>query len=148
MASALPCSGVWRGKGDSGVRTGKIIRFDNVRGYGFIAPDDGGEDLFVHANALNDPKEAYTAGVRVGFDVAVGSRGYKALAVRVLQSGPAGAEPAGRAGEPAEPLTSAALLQVVTNMLVESVPSLTGAQVAQLRQCLLKFAVGRGWVVD
>jgi CspA family cold shock protein len=144
---------MWRGKGDSGVPTGRIIRFDNARGYGFIAPDNGGDDLFVHAKALNDHKEAYAAGVRVEFEVAVGSRGYKALAVRVLQDWQAGAaEPAGPAAGPdepaAEPLTSAALLQIVTNMLVESVPSLTGAQVAQLRQCLLKLAVERGWVVD
>jgi cold shock CspA family protein len=134
------------------VPTGRIIRFDNARGYGFIAPDNGGEDLFVHANALDDHKEAYAAGLRVEFDVAVGSRGYKALAVRVLPGSPAGAEPPGPAAGPAkpvaEPLTSATLQQVVTNMLVESVPSLTGAQVAQLRQCLLKFAVERGWVVD
>ncbi|MFZ5618321.1 MAG: cold-shock protein [Pseudomonadota bacterium] len=38
--------------------TGKVKWYNSQKGYGFIAPDDGGKDVFVHATALE------AAGVR------------------------------------------------------------------------------------
>jgi cold shock CspA family protein len=67
------------------VATGKILRFDEIRGYGFIAPDAGGEDVFLHANALLAEKHQYHPGVPVEFDVIEGERGLKATAVRVVR---------------------------------------------------------------
>lgn len=64
--------------------TGKVIRFDEVRGYGFIAPDGGGEDVFVHANVLGDDKYVFGPGLRVGFEVTDGERGPKAYSVHLL----------------------------------------------------------------
>ncbi|MBI1366808.1 MAG: cold-shock protein [Alphaproteobacteria bacterium] len=50
--------------------TGKVKWYNSQKGYGFIAPDDGGKDVFVHATALE------AAGIRglddgqpVSFDV-------------------------------------------------------------------------------
>jgi cold shock protein len=54
---------------------GRIVRFDRVKGYGFIAPDEGGEDIFVHTNDLIEPQARLTVGSRVGFDVIDGDRG-------------------------------------------------------------------------
>jgi cold shock protein len=44
--------------------TGKVIRFDDIRGYGLIAPSDGSEDVFVHANETIDRGMRVTAGSR------------------------------------------------------------------------------------
>jgi CspA family cold shock protein len=67
---------------------GKIVRFDRNRGYGFIAPDSGGEDVFVHANDLDVDEFAVAVGTRVEFEVIEGERGPKAYAVHVLDKVP------------------------------------------------------------
>jgi CspA family cold shock protein len=47
---------------------GDIKWFSDVKKYGFISPDDGGPDIFVHESALGDLPEILD-GVRVQFDV-------------------------------------------------------------------------------
>ncbi|MBT0768103.1 cold shock domain-containing protein [Kineosporia sp. J2-2] len=83
--------------------TGKILRFDEIRGYGFIAPDAGGEDVFLHANALLAEKHQYHPGVPVEFDVIEGERGLKATAVRVLRN-----RPSPSSSTPGTPVTATA----------------------------------------
>jgi hypothetical protein len=34
------------------VAVGTVVRFDRRRGYGFVAPEDGGEDVFVHRHVI------------------------------------------------------------------------------------------------
>src|SRR4051794_14003130 len=67
---------------------GIVVRFDDAKGYGFIAPDDGGDDVFVHANELSGRGTSVACGTRVEFGVLDGGRGLKAYDVRVLE-GPA-----------------------------------------------------------
>ena len=47
------------GGGTGGRRTGKCKWFNVVRGYGFIEPDDGSQDVFVHQVGLQDSSFAW-----------------------------------------------------------------------------------------
>ena len=62
--------------------TGKVRFYDEDKGFGFIASEDG-QDVFLHASALPDDTTV-RKGTRVEFGVADGRRGPSALSVRVL----------------------------------------------------------------
>jgi len=64
--------------------TGKVKFFDDEKGFGFIAGDDGTE-VFLHASALPAGTETIKPGSRVEFGIAVGRKGAQALSVRVLE---------------------------------------------------------------
>jgi cold shock CspA family protein len=54
------------------MQAGTVCWFDDVRGYGFIGPDDGSKDIFVHANDVQAAGLAgLTTGQRVEFERAV-----------------------------------------------------------------------------
>ena len=70
--------------------TGTVRWFNEVKGYGFIAQDDGGEDLFVHFRNinLNSDKKRFvlTEGERVCFEVGEGAKGPMATNVSPLKA--------------------------------------------------------------
>ena len=69
----------WRGKLAEGV----VKWFSDEKGYGFITPDDGGEDYFVHhSNIQMDGFRRLEEGQRVSFDPAQGRKGPEATNVR------------------------------------------------------------------
>jgi cold shock protein len=68
------------------VATGTVIRFDTKRGYGFLAPDEGGEDVFVHQNNINmEGFRHLRVGERVSYELEVGEKGMKAVSVALLE---------------------------------------------------------------
>lgn len=67
--------------------TGKVRFYDEEKGFGFIASDDG-HDVFVHVSALPPGTESLKPGARVEFGIADGRRGPQALSVRVLEAPP------------------------------------------------------------
>lgn len=67
--------------------TGKVKFFDEDKGFGFIASDDGSE-VFLHISALPAGTTSIRPGSRVDFGIVDGKRGAQALSVRVLDAPP------------------------------------------------------------
>jgi CspA family cold shock protein len=58
------------------VSTGTVKWFNANKGFGFIAPDDGGEDLFVHHSEIKtDGFRSLDEGQKVEFEVGQGKKG-------------------------------------------------------------------------
>lgn len=67
--------------------TGKVLWYDPVKGYGFIAPDDGGPDLFVHHTGIQGKLRRLSEGQAVEFEIREVAKGkLRAEKVRVLGS--------------------------------------------------------------
>ena len=59
--------------------TGIVKWFNESKGFGFIAPDGGGEDLFAHFSAIQSKGfRTLAEGQRVSFDVTNGPKGQQA----------------------------------------------------------------------
>ena len=66
-----------------GATAGTIRWFNSTKGYGFIVPDDGSKDVFVHHSAVKDSgHDELTEGQRVEFKSDTGKRGRRATSVR------------------------------------------------------------------
>lgn len=131
---------------------GKIVRFDDVRGYGFITPDIGGDDVFLHANDLEMEKRQAVRGARVSFEIEEGDRGKFATQVRIS------AETAPRPpvsdlddlnaanDDYFDVLSSEEFLHVVTEKLLQITPPLTAQQILAVRSSFEQLARQQGLI--
>lgn len=59
--------------------TGTVKWFNETKGFGFITPDDGGEDLFAHFSAIkSDGFKTLKEGEKVSYEVTSGPKGKQA----------------------------------------------------------------------
>jgi CspA family cold shock protein len=66
------------------MNTGTVKFYNSTRGFGFIAPADGGNDVFVHATALERAGIAHlTEGQSVTFDTELDSRSGKTAVANI-----------------------------------------------------------------
>ncbi|MET9329282.1 cold shock domain-containing protein [Tsukamurella sp. NPDC003166] len=152
---------------------GKVVHFDTQRGFGFLAPDAGGEDVFLHVNDIDFDESALRPGTAVTFDVEKGDKGLKAVNVAVVGGAPAASsaprrdnrdqrDNRGDRGDRREhaprrdsaPRAAAGALDMqsfvdeLTELLLDSSDDLTAGQIIEIRQRIADFAFSRGWVTE
>ena len=67
------------------VATGTVKWFNDQKGFGFISPEDGGDDLFIHhSNIDSEGFRTLTEGARVEYEPGQGRKGPEATKVRQL----------------------------------------------------------------
>ncbi len=62
---------------------GTVKWFNDQKGFGFISPEDGSADLFVHQSALPDGHHTLAEGAKVSFDAEAGDKGPRAANVQL-----------------------------------------------------------------
>jgi CspA family cold shock protein len=67
--------------------TGKVKWFQDAKGWGFIKPDDGSDDVFAHYSAINsDGFKSLKEGQAVSFEVVQGDKGRQAANITLIES--------------------------------------------------------------
>jgi cold shock protein len=62
---------------------GTVKFFNSAKGFGFIAPDGGGKDVFVHSSAIEQAGlSVLSEGQRVSFEVQADAKGPKAVSLQ------------------------------------------------------------------
>ena len=68
--------------------SGVVKWFNNAKGFGFIEPQDGGDDIFVHYSAIkSDGYKTLSEGQKVEYEAEQGPKGYHATEVQIHQEG-------------------------------------------------------------
>lgn len=64
---------------------GTVKWFNNAKGFGFVRPETGGDDLFVHFSYINmDGYRSLRAGQQVSYDLQAADGGFHAVNIRIL----------------------------------------------------------------
>jgi CspA family cold shock protein len=65
--------------------SGTVKWFNDSKGFGFITPENGGDDLFAHFSAIQSQGfKTLKEGQRVSFDITTGPKGQQASNIRPL----------------------------------------------------------------
>jgi len=65
---------------------GTVKWFSNSKGYGFLSPDEGGEDVFAHFSAIQmDGYKTLNEGQKVQFEITEGPKGLQAANIMAAE---------------------------------------------------------------
>jgi cold shock protein len=71
--------------GGDPLATGTVKWFSDEKGFGFITPDEGGKDLFVHhTGIIGDGYKSLAEGAQVSYEAEAGDKGPKAVNVQAI----------------------------------------------------------------
>ncbi|MFI1919191.1 cold-shock protein [Nocardia sp. NPDC020380] len=127
---------------------GKLVSFDSSRGFGFIRPEDGGPDVFVHVNDIGLDEDELRQGRVFEFDVTEGDRGPKAINLALVAGQPAPPRHKGkeRGDRPGGLLSASEHRRLITELLLDASPALTAGEIVTIRDRLTAFADQHGWI--
>ena len=67
--------------------TGTVKWFNGTKGYGFITPEEGGKDLFIHhSNIVGEGFKTLSEGAKVEFEARAGAKGPEATNVKPIEA--------------------------------------------------------------
>jgi cold shock protein len=73
-------------QGNQDMATGTVKWFNDAKGFGFVTPEGGGNDLFAHFSAIQGQGfKSLKEGQRVSFDVTTGPKGQQASNIRAAE---------------------------------------------------------------
>ncbi|MVU78499.1 cold shock domain-containing protein [Nocardia sp. ET3-3] len=123
------------------------MSFDSSRGFGFIRPEDGGPDVFVHVNDIGLDEDELRQGRVFEFDVTEGDRGPKAINLAVVpgQNAPA-VRHKNKDHRGTSLLSAAEHRRLITELLLDASPQLTAGEIITIRDRLTSFADQHGWL--
>ncbi len=99
--------------------TGQVKWFNNAKGFGFILPDEGGDDLFAHYSAIGmEGYKTLKAGQMVSFDTIEGPKGLHAANIHAVDD--ASAPDGGHTASEQESISPTASDDAVHESVVES----------------------------
>jgi cold shock CspA family protein len=128
---------------------GRVIRFDEARGYGFITRMEGGADVFFHANDVLTNERELPPGTEVSFEIFASDRGLRARSVKVIGDGETSARLAASqrcSGTPGAPLAERQYLGEIRAAISAEIADLAPEQASSLARRLVDVARRQGWL--